>query len=103
MTNNFNIHDNNFYDKSSMMKHVYSDSSSNELDEIRHELIQLKEDSKDKDSDIYHAIEDLQRAIEMGSKPDIASAIKMHIKEFTMPLFTNVASQTLLGLIDSLR
>ena len=103
MINNFNIHDITLNDESCMIKQGDSDSPSNELNKIRHELIQLKEDSKDKDSDIYHAIEDLQRAIEKGSKPDIASAIKMHIKEFTMPLFTNVASQTLLGLIDSLR
>lgn len=101
MINNFNIHDITLNDESCMIKQGDSDSPSNELKEIREELIELKENLS-KDGALYQAIEDLQRAIERESKPDMASAIKMHIKEFTMPFFTKVASQTLLGFIDSI-
>lgn len=97
-----NIHDNNFYDESAVTKMIFNENSSNELDEIRDELMELKTNLS-KDGVLYYAIEDLQQAVEKGNKTDISATIKKHIKEFSMPFFVKVASQTLMNFIDSIK
>ena len=95
------IHHNIFRDSSAAVKEISYENSSNELDEIREELTELKENLS-KEGELYDAIEDLRRAVERGNKSDISTSIKKHIKEFSMPFFVKVASQTLMNFIDSI-
>lgn len=96
------IHHNIFRDSSAAVKNISYENSSNELDEIREELTGLKE-KLSKEGKLHDAIEDLRQAVEKGNKSDISTAIKRHIKEFSMPFFVNVASQTLMNFIDSIK
>lgn len=94
------VHNNTFHDSSVAVQVMPYEKSLDEWKNIRDELNEIKENLNQK-GDLYQAIEDLQDSIERRDHPGIKHTIRTHIKEFSMPLFVKVASQTLLELIQS--
>ena len=94
------VHNNTFHDSSVAVQMISHENSLEEWKEIRDELNEIKE-NLNQDGDLYQAIEDLQDSIQQQDRSGIKKTIKSHVKEFSMPFFVKVASQTLLELIQS--
>lgn len=92
MSTKFIIHDNEFKDNSSIIKEYYNQSSLPELSDIYKELGEIK-NKLDERCDLYRAIEELQNKI--NSPKDAKATVLKYIKEFTMPIFSDLASETL--------
>lgn len=94
------VHNNTFHDSSVAVQMISHDNSMDEWKKIRDELNEIKE-NLNQDGGLYMAIDDLQDSIEQQDHASIKQTIRAHVKEFTMPFFVKVASQTLQALIQS--
>lgn len=94
----FNIEGNQFNDNSSVIKNLKDSDESSQLKEILNELSSIKA-QLDPSDELYEAVTDLRNAIETHHESKIKQVIREYAKAFTMPLFANLASASLMQYI----
>lgn len=99
MSIEFNIHNNQLYGHSTIVR-IGTNNESVPLREIADELNRIKAELNT-GRPLYHAVKELENAVEKEDRHKIRTVIKQYAKEFALPFFVNTASGILVEFIKS--